>query len=317
MVLLAALLAAAALPSVAQAREPRLTIERSKLTAAVTCHGPVGRRSAPPILFAPGTGSDGSQVYALGKPAFDRLRRPVCVVAFPDRATADVQDSVQYLVHAIRRLSRKVGRPVAVAGVSQGGLLARVALTYWPSLRPRVADVVSAAATQHGSRAAGGGVCNADGCPPAIWQQAATSRFLRALNDGRDETPGRTAWTTVRSATDAVVTPQTGPAPTSALAGASNILIQTVCPGRQTSHLGTAVDSVTIAALADALAHRGPAKPARFPPDVCDHPYGSGLDEAQTTLFLQLGEQLFGQGLAGVPRVPEEPKVRPWVKRPT
>jgi hypothetical protein len=72
--------------------------------------------------------------------------------------------------------------------------------------------------------------CLVEGCPPAIWQQAAGSRFLRALNDGRDEAPGRVAYTTVRSATDEVVQPQTGPAPTSALRGASNVLIQGVCP---------------------------------------------------------------------------------------
>ena len=315
--MLAALLVAALPPASAPAREPRLTVARPALTAAVTCHGAVGRRTAPPVVFAPGTGSDGSQVYALGKPAFDRLRRPVCVVAFPDRASADLQDSAQYLVHAVRSLSRRAGRPVAVAGVSQGGLLARVALTYWPSLRARVTDVVAAAAPQHGSGTVAGPACAAYGCPPAIWQQASGSRFLRALARRRDETPGRTAWTTVRSATDAAVTPQTGPAPASVLRGAANVLIQAVCPGRATSHLGTAVDSVTLAALADALAHRGAARPSRFPPDVCDHPFGSGLDEPQTAQFLALGEQLLGQGLAAVPRVREEPGLRSWVKRPT
>jgi triacylglycerol esterase/lipase EstA (alpha/beta hydrolase family) len=313
-VLIVAASALAAMPTGAAANEPRLTVERSKLAAALTCHGEVSPSAGPPIIFVPGTGSDGSQVYLLGRGAFDVLGRPVCVVAFPDRTTADIQVSVQYLVHAIRRTSRKAHQRVAVMGVSQGGLLARVALTYWPSVRRSVADVVSAAGTHHGSTATASGVCNEQGCPAAIWQQAAGSNFLKALNNGRDETPGRTSWTTVRSANDELVQPQTGPAPTSALEGAENVLIQDVCPGRQTSHLATAVDSVTIAALGDALAHEGPAQVSRLPPDVCSHPYGTGLDEQQTTLFLNAGQRLFAQGLASVPRVRREPTVRSWAK---
>ena len=59
--------------------------------------------------------------------------------------------------------------------------------------------------------------------------------------------------------------PQYGKQPTSALKGATNILIQAICPGRVTSHIGTAVDSVTFAAFADALSHKGPAKVSRLP----------------------------------------------------
>jgi triacylglycerol lipase len=111
-----------------------------------------------------------------------------------------------------------------------------------------------------------------------------------------------------------VVQPQTGPAPTSALDGAANLLIQDVCPGRATTHIGTAVDSVTIAALADAVTHRGPAKVSRLPGNVCDHPYGTGLDEAQTSQFLALAPQLLSQGSADVPVVRREPRVRAWAK---
>jgi hypothetical protein len=154
-----------------------------------------------------------------------------------------------------------------------------------------------------------------DGCPPAIWQQAANSRFLRSLNNGRDETPGRVAYTTVRSATDEVVQPQTGPAPTSALRGAVNLLIQDVCPGRATTHIGTAVDSVTIAALHDAVTHKGPARISRFPSDVCAHPYGTELDEQRTSAFLAIAAQLLAQGAGTVPVVRAEPPVSSWMRR--
>jgi len=284
---------------------------------ALHCYGPVGQHAPQPILFAPGTGSDGSQASLLGGGAFAAMRRTLCVMSFPRRATADLQDSVQYLVFAIRRLSRRADRPIAVAGVSEGGLLIRMALTYWPSLRGRVRDAVTAGATHHGAPGTRESAirCVTVGCPPALWQQRRGSALLRALNDGRDETPGRTAYTTVRSATDELVRPQTGPRPTSALRGASNILIQDICPGRTTTHLGTVVDSVTMASLADAVAHTGPAKVSRFPSDVCNHPYGTGLDEAQTSMFLALAPQLAAQGGQDLPVVRQEPKVRPWMWR--
>ena len=152
------------------------------------------------------------------------------------------------------------GRKIAIFGISQGGLLPRFALTYWPSLRPMVSDVLAAAGTQHGTTVGAGSCSEAVPCPPAYWQQAAGSNLLRALNRQPFEAPGPTAWTTVRSTTDETVQPTTGPHPTSALKGAANIVIQAVCPGRVTTHIGTAVDSVTFAAFADAISHRGPAK---------------------------------------------------------
>jgi hypothetical protein len=296
--------------------EPRLTVPRWRMADALRCYGPVGREAPQPVLFAPGTGSDGSQVFLLGGGAFVAMHRTLCAVSFPRRTTADVQDSVQYLVYAIRRLSRRAGRPIAVAGISQGGLLIRMALTYWPSLRARVRDAVMAAAPHHGAPGTTESAvrCVTVGCPPALWQQRHGSALLRVLNHGHDETPGRTAYTTIRSATDEIVSPQTGPRPTSALKGAANILIQDVCPGRTTTHLATVVDSVTIAALADAVRHKGPANASRLPPDVCQHPYGTGLDEAQTSQFLALAPLIAARGAADLPVVRREPRVRPWMK---
>jgi hypothetical protein len=310
-----ALCALAAAPAGAAA-EPRLSVPRWRMSDALHCYGPVGRTAPQPILFAPGTGSDGSQAFLLGGGAFAAMGRTLCAVSFPRRTTADLQDSVQYLVYAIRRLSSRAGRPIAVAGVSQGGLLIRMALTYWPSLRARVRDAVMAAAPHHGAPGTPESAvqCVTAGCPPALWQQRRRSALLRALNHGRDETPGRTAYTTVRSATDEIVGPQTGPRPTSALEGAANILIQDVCPGRTVTHLGTVVDAVTIAALADAVGHDGPAQVSRLPADVCAHPYGTGLDEARTSQFLALAPLIAAGSLQGLPVVRAEPRLRRWMK---
>jgi triacylglycerol lipase len=87
----------------------------------------------------------------------------------------------------------------------------------------------------------------------------------------------------VRSTTDEIVQPTGGPHPTAPLKGASNIVIQNVCPGRATTHIGTGVDSVSYAVLIDAITHPGPANVKRLPKGVCAHPYAPGLDDTNTT----------------------------------
>jgi hypothetical protein len=297
----------------AEAKEPKLTVAPKKLAAALKCTEGIDHATRTPLMLVTGTGVSGDEAYAIGKPAFDLDGAPVCYVNFPNHTTADIQVSVQYLVFGLREMRRRAGRDVAMFGISQGGLLARVALTYWPSLRTKVEDVISAAGTQHGTTV--GRICTRrTPCVPAYFQQARGSRFLKALNARNDETPGPTAWTTVRSATDETVKPQSGKHPTSSLRGASNILIQDVCPGRTTSHFGAAVDSVTYAAIVDAIAHPGPARASRFQSDICSHPYAPGLDEASTTDLLTAGSSLAAGRGESEPRVASEPTVRAWAK---
>jgi len=240
-------------------------------------------------------------------------------VNFPDLTTADIQVSVEYLVHGLRREYKLAGRTVAVFGISQGGLLPRFALTYWPDLRRKVSDVLSAAGTQHGTTVTFG-CSETSPCAPAGWQQARHSNLLDALNAQPDETPGDVSYTTVRSLFDEVARPQGGKQPTSAPEGARNILIQDVCPGRTTTHIGTAVDSVSFAAFVDARAppqgQAGAAKVSRLPGDVCEHPYATGLDEAQTSAVLNASGGLIGTQLGQVPTVTAEPKVRRVFRRP-
>jgi hypothetical protein len=217
-------------------------------------------------------------------------------------------------VYAIRREAKQSGRKIAIFGISQGGLLPRIALTYWPDLRTKVSDVLAAAGTEHGTTV--GTRCSARRpCPAADWQQQAGSHLLNAVNAQPVEAPGPTSWTTVRSASDEVVQPQTGGHPTSALRGASNILIQSVCPGRKVTHIGTAVDSVTFAAFLDAVTHNGPAKVSRLPKDVCSHPYAPGLDATATTTLLAGVPALLRSQTKNVPTVKAEPKVRSYFLR--
>jgi triacylglycerol lipase len=196
---------------------------------------------------------DGSEAWPDGlQISLRRTGVPSCYVNFPQHTTADLQISGSTLVHAIRQMRKRAGRDIAVYGISQGALLPRFALTYWPSLLKQASDVVLVAGPQHGTTAFSS---LAKSCgmrcrfPAAAWQQTAGSNLLKALNRrGRPETFGPTSWTTVRTLDDEVVQPARGAHPTTALRGASNLVIQSVCPSRTTNHIGTGVDSVSYAA---------------------------------------------------------------------
>ncbi len=310
-------LACASPAAAAPSTGPKLTVPRAKLAAAFHCPTPVRHAKKTPIMLVTGTGATGAQAYSIGKDAIDTYGHPGCYVDFPDSTTADIQVSVQYLVWGLRREAALAGRKVAVFGISQGGLLPRYALTYWPDLRNKVSDVLAAAGTQHGTNVGlkSPEACSAKNpCTPAAWQQRRGSKLLNAINSYPDETPGKVSYTTVRSLTDETVQPQGGKHPTSSLAGASNILIQKVCPGRATTHIGTALDSVTFAAFEDAVDHRGAARVSRLPANVCDHPYAPGLDEAGTTAVLNAAGGLTSGQSAAAPKVRAEPRLRAYLK---
>jgi hypothetical protein len=258
-------------------KEPALTAPKARLAESLVCPKAIKRGGPQPTLLVTGTGYTGEEAYAIGSAALKSTGRPICYVNFPFRTTGDIQVSAEYLVSGIRRVAASYGKPIAIFGVSQGGLLSRWALTYWPSLRAKVSDVISVAGTHHGTNLIAG--CSAiNPCQAASWQQAAGSKLLRAINRQPDESPNPTSWTTVRTATDETVQPQTGKNPTSSLKGATNILIQDICPGRNVSHIGSALDSVTFAASEDALTHKGPASVKRLPKNVCSKLLAPGLN---------------------------------------
>jgi triacylglycerol lipase len=308
----------------AQARpaEPRIDVPRATLRASLFCQESVTRATRTPVLLITGTGVDGSEAWPDGlQKGLVGAGVPSCYVNFPRHTTDDVQLAAQYVVAAIRAVARRAERDIAVFGVSQGALLPRFALTYWPSLRRQVTDVVAVAGTQRGTTtfssmtAACGTSCR---FPAAAWQQAAGSQLVRALNRYPDETPGPTAWTTVRSTTDEVVQPTGGPAPASALTGATNLVIQRVCPGRVTNHITTGVDSVSYAVLIDAITHRGPAQTRRLPAGVCRRPFAPQLDPARIRpAIAELYNRALPrtlQGADGGKLLPREPALQAYVR---
>jgi hypothetical protein len=319
---------AALILAVPAAADPPLAIPQRQLNGALSCQPQVRNARTEPVLLVTGTGALGTETWTSGPNAQAALLRaghPSCYLNLPRFATGDLQRAAEYVVNGIRATRRRAGQPIGVYGWSQGGLLPRWALTFWPRVRRQVADVVAVASPQHGTTGGTLGSAFVDaacrpsaGCPPAAWQQVVNSHLLKALNARADETPGGgTAWTTVRSLTDDVVQPQMGPYPTSSLFGARNLLIQSICPGRTTTHFAAPYDSVSFAALIDALGHRGAASTSRLPRDVCASPYGAGLDPATTQ---QAIDAAFGRFVDRVvskgPNVRAEPPVRSYARLP-
>src|SRR6476660_9459368 len=72
-------------------------------------------------------------------------------------------------------------RKVQIIGYSQGGMVPRWALRFWPDTRPLVDDDIGLDASNHGTITAEGS-CLLNGCAPAVWQQRNTSAFISALN---------------------------------------------------------------------------------------------------------------------------------------
>lgn len=277
----------AGLPATAEAKDPALHVPAAKLRAALHCSPHLRHAKREPVLLVHGTGGEGREAWVDPvnfQASLSRAGFPSCYVTLPDYALGDLQTSAEYVVASIRTMRARAGRTIAVYGHSQGGLLERWALTYWPSLRRKVADAISVAGPQHGTTWGDTApvihaFCQI-GCPPAFLQQTAGSKLLAAINARRDETPGKTQWTTLRSTTDELVQPANGPHPSAALKGAVNIAIQHVCPGREVRHSSTQRDSVSFAALIDALRHRGPVKLRRLPKNVCAHRFAPGINDA-------------------------------------
>lgn len=242
---------------------PRLEVPESLLADALSCPRRLDRKT---VLLVHGTSVTAEEnwgwnyVRALPHYGFD-----VCTVLLPDRSLSDIQMTSEYVVHAIRAIYARSGEALDVVGISQGALQPRWAIKWWPDIRTMVDDYVSMAGTNHGALF-GDADCVVM-CPPALWQQVTTSKFLAALNRG-DESPGRVSYTSVYSLTDDIIQPA-APEPVAAIEGASNVAVQDVCPGRYVGHVQSASDAAYFGVVLDALTHVGPADPSRVDRDGC------------------------------------------------
>lgn len=204
-----------------------------------------------------------------------------------------------------------------IVGFSQGGMIGRWALKYWPDTREDVDEVIGLDPSNHGTLDAYA-TCTplTAGCAPALWQQQTGSRFLAALNSGPETYPG-IDYTSISTPTDEIVVPNLPPAASSSLntggGRRANISTLDVCPVHVAEHLSMgSTDPVGYALVTDALDHDGPADPARIDRAVCTQLVHEGVDPVTgPTDFLAYSAGAVNQVLT-YPHVAAEPALKPY-----
>jgi len=286
----------------------------ARLQAALRC--PAFRHPRrDPVLLVHGTGLDAEQSWGWNyERVLPSFGFDTCTVTLPDHAMNDIQISSEYVVWAVRTISARSHRKVSVIGHSQGGLEPRWALRWWPDTRTEVGHYIGLASPNHGIDAAD--ACTGSGnCWPAVWQFAHGAQFLRALNRG-GESPGRTLYTAIYSATDELVQPAFGP-PTAALApapNASSIEIQAICPGRPVNHISLMDDGVVFEIVRRALLSAHPVRAGQIPVTACATTTMPGLTPADAATGNATTYAAAVQGFGSQPGVHREPPLATYAR---
>jgi triacylglycerol esterase/lipase EstA (alpha/beta hydrolase family) len=295
---------------------PPLSVPAAKLAASLSCNGPLTGLRRDPILLVPGTTMNPKVNFSWNyERAFTRLGWRWCAVTLPYDATGDIQVAGEYVVSALRTMSRRSGHTVDVVGWSQGGMVPRWALRFWPDTRPLVDDLIGLSPSNHGTVDADA-TCQGD-CTPANHQQASQARFIAAVNS-RAETFAGVDYTVAYTHDDEIVVPNTGPAPSSALrTGAgriANIALQDVCPANTADHFAIgSYDPVGYAIVVDALTHAGPAVRSRIPLTVCAQLYQPGVNPATFAADYSAMVRYAGNSEGDAPQVASEPPLKRYV----
>jgi pimeloyl-ACP methyl ester carboxylesterase len=297
-----------------------LALPASASAGSLACSPTLSSSAREPVLLVHGTALSPKENWSWSyQRAFDAAGLPYCTVALPGHAMGDIQLAATDVRDAIRSMSAATGRKVEYVGFSQGGMIGRWVLKWWPDTRALVYDYVGIDPSNHGTLDAYP-VCALGGCAPAIWQQQTGSRFLAALNAG-GETFAGIDYSTIFSRTDEVVTPNLDAHGSSALhtGGGTivNLAAQEVCPLDLSEHLAMGTyDPVAYAFVRDAIDHAGPAAPARISRAVCAAPFMPGVDPvAFPANFANVG-LVAAQQVLTYPHVAREPPLQPYAAGP-
>jgi hypothetical protein len=295
---------------------PPLSVPQDKLDASLVCAGNPAAGTHEPVLLVPGTTVNPHADFSWNwEPALDKLGIPWCSVELPGNSMGDIQVAGEYVVNAIRTLHARAGRQIAVIGHSQGGMVPRWALRFWPDTRSMVDDQIGFAPSNHGTIDAGP-LCQV-GCAPAIWQQRDNADFIKALNS-EQETFAGISYTAVYTHLDEVVVPNLDSSGSSSLHGGggdiTNVAVQELCPLDVNEHLlvGT-IDPVAYALAIDAMDHPGPADPSRIPSSVCTQLFMPGVNPSTVATDIASAAAVLSTTLATYPYVSAEPPLACYV----
>lgn len=297
---------------------PPLGVPHARLAASLHCSGDLRGAAREPVLLTPATTVRSDENFAWNyERSFAALGIPFCASDLPGAAAqnmTDIQARGPYITYAIRHMYKLAHRRIAIVGHSQGGMVMRWSLRFWPDTRRMVRDVIGMAATNHGS-AIVPALCLTP-CAPALWQQRSDSAFVRALNSGQ-ETFAHIDYTEIFSHTDEFVQPNQDSRGTSSLHGPgriTNVAIQDICPTDTTDHLLVGTTNAVAAALVfDALSHAGPADPRRIGRGVCAQLFMPGVDPLTGPANIAAAVARVARELALAPRVAAEPPLACYV----
>ncbi|MCW2757988.1 MAG: putative lipase [Nocardioidaceae bacterium] len=275
---------------------PALTVPEAQLAAAVSCDATARSGNARQVvLLIPGTGATAEEAWAWNyERSLPAAGFGTCTVQLPERSLGDFTVSAQYAVYAARHAYQLSGKPIAILGHSQGGLMAVWIAKFWPDVAAHASDVIGLAADVRGTQLANT-LCTAGSCAPIAWQMARGSHLTNAATNA--PLPSGPAFTSIGSLTDEVVFPQ----PTvSSFPGVRATMVQDVCPVRVVDHGLLLADAVGYQLVLDALTHAGPAVAARVPRTTCLAVTMPGVDPLGATQFAQTVVAL-SLGLGDVP----------------
>lgn len=246
---------------------PRLTEPKPKLAAAFKCTGNVGKTGRKPaVLLVHGTGTTSSETWSWNlRPRLGERGYPVCTVDIPERSWTDLQDNVEYVVHAIRAAHRKSDAKIAVIGHSQGAFLPSYALRVWPDLARKVRDFVGYAGTYTYGTDAFRAPCTGP-CAPAAHQFHPGSNLLTEI--AKHPLPQGPSYTAFSTQYDGLVLPQPS-ASTLGAPGVRNYILQDLCPTNVANHVTILAEMAFFQLTFDALAHRGPGRIDRVSEPAC------------------------------------------------
>jgi pimeloyl-ACP methyl ester carboxylesterase len=299
---------------------PALSVPQTQLNSALQCTDNLASSGKTPVLLVPGTGSNPPHNFGWNwEPALNDLGIPWCAVTLPANGMLDIQDAGEYVVYAIRTMYAATGRRISIIGHSQGGMLPRWALRFWPDTRTMVDDDIGFAASNHGTTGAEL-VCSSS-CAAADWQQSDKAQFIAALNSYQETFTG-ISYTEVYSHNDEIVTPNSDDTGSSSVHGGggaiTNVAIQDLCPGDSSEHLAIGTQDYVAYDLAiDALEHPGPADPTRTAandPTICTPmKLMPGINPATYPTDLANSSADLAANTASAPQVPAEPPLRCYV----
>jgi triacylglycerol lipase len=221
--------------------------------------GPPPQDRPGPVLLVPGYGGSTSSLAVLASRIRTATGRQATVVHLPGNGTGSLAADAGVLNAAVARALRGGAPSVDVIGYSAGG----VATLLWA--REDAGDrkarrIVTLGSPFHGTTVAGSAAGFAPGaCPLACEQLVPGSSLLAGLAGGA---PAGLPWLSLWTTDDTTVDP-----PDSArLAGATDVPVQSVCPGQRISHSQLPTSRAVTAMVLQAI---GPGPVTRPGPADC------------------------------------------------